>query len=253
MGKKRKRPLKNKTHGESKQHPYRVDGSITPSEPEVSHPVLSLYYYQVVTLRQYILQRIPRSSKSRRRRIAAVRSDNAVDGSTDRGHGQDLAGLLDTTLVGIRDELSPTHCQERRRDFIAHTQAQVVSQLNTDTGPQSLQSEIVDFVISSFFTRSGASYQRPDHLLGHGFRHTTQARSSFALPCSIYRVEALYPNKNVEMLKQAPWTEVLPLLGSNGDEIMLGLLLDCGLFMPLAANKGVYCQISGTPNKLYGC
>ncbi|KAL4754277.1 hypothetical protein BDW72DRAFT_149996 [Aspergillus terricola var. indicus] len=47
------------------------------------------------------------------------------------------------------------------------------------------------------------------------------------------------------MLKQPPWPEVLALLGSNGDEIMLKLLLDCGLFAAVDAKKGIYCQISG--------
>jgi telomerase reverse transcriptase len=65
------------------------------------------------------------------------------------------------------------------------------------------------------------------------------------LPCSIPNVETKYPNKNVQVLKQSPWTDVLALLGDNGVEIMLKLLLDCGLFAAVDVKKGVYCQISG--------
>lgn len=55
-----------------------------------------------------------------------------------------------------------------------------------------------------------------------------------------------YPNKNVSMLKNFPWTHLLGLLGKNGEEIMLHLLLDCGLFIPLEDEKaGSFYQLSG--------
>lgn len=93
-------------------------------------------------------------------------------------------------------------------------------------------------MISSIFSRP--SYGRQGHILGHGFRP-----ASGRLLCTIPNVEPQYPNKNVQMLKQAPWSEVLALLGANGDEIMLRLLLDCGLFAAVDVKKGIYCQISG--------
>jgi len=54
-----------------------------------------------------------------------------------------------------------------------------------------------------------------------------------------------YPNKNVQILQQVPWTDVLDLLGSNGEEVMLKLLLDCGIFPCIDHRKGIYYQISG--------
>lgn len=54
-----------------------------------------------------------------------------------------------------------------------------------------------------------------------------------------------YPNKNVQTLQQVPWTDVLDLLGSNGEEIMLKLLLDCGIFPCIDHRKGIFYQISG--------
>jgi len=58
-------------------------------------------------------------------------------------------------------------------------------------------------------------------------------------------LEQLYPNQNVSTLTQAPWTDVLGLLGRSGEEIMMRLLLDCGIFSCLDRRKGVYYQISG--------
>lgn len=54
-----------------------------------------------------------------------------------------------------------------------------------------------------------------------------------------------YPNKNVSMIKAFPWTDVLNLLGENCEEIMLHLLLDCGLFIALDPERGTYYQLSG--------
>ncbi|KAL4996032.1 hypothetical protein BDV10DRAFT_187519 [Aspergillus recurvatus] len=249
MGKKRKRPVKDDPKWREKPSPQpagntarrsSTNGNQGADAAEICHPVISLYYRQVVTLRQYILQRIPRSSRARRRRIAAVGGDDAAKDcpASAPKREKDLADLLDTTLVGIPKELPPTHSEERRREFIAFTQAQLTTQAGTDTGSVSLQSEIVDFAISSIFNRP--FYGKLGHVLSHGYR-----QGSGRLPCSIPNVAAQYPNKNVEMLKQSPWTEVLALLGSNGDEIMLKLLLDCGLFAAVDAKKGIYCQISG--------
>jgi telomerase reverse transcriptase len=54
----------------------------------------------------------------------------------------------------------------------------------------------------------------------------------------------LYPNKNVSLLKNHPWNGVLGLLGKNCEEIMLHLLLDCGLFIQLEKSSSYY-QLSG--------
>ncbi|KAL2857858.1 hypothetical protein BJY01DRAFT_116291 [Aspergillus pseudoustus] len=247
MGKKRKRPVKDdSSRPKPSEQPIKIpsvprskaNGCPDSDAAEISHPVISQYYRQVVTLRQYILQRVPQSSKARRRRIAAVSSDDAPPISN-------LAHLLDTTLVGVWTELPLAYSEERRRDFIAYTQTQLRTQAGTDAEPASPQSELVDFVISSLFTRRGHSYRRGQHLLTHGFQEAKGYPQGNLQPCSIIGVEARFPNKNVEKLKQAPWTDVLALLGSSGEEIMLRLLLDCGIFVAIEVKKGVYYQLSG--------
>lgn len=54
-----------------------------------------------------------------------------------------------------------------------------------------------------------------------------------------------FPNHHVQTLKEAPWADVLGLLGSNGEEIMMRLLFDCGLFASIGAKKGIFYQLSG--------
>lgn len=151
MGKKRKRPIKDAGAADNPAQ-RRIVKASSGSRNEKdghSHPVISLYYRQVVTLRQYLLQQIPVTSRTRRRRIASVRSDALAerqgDGSSGERQVQDLARLLDTTLVGVLKETLPTVTQERRRDFAAYsqTQSQCRSELtSTDTGPPCPQSEV---------------------------------------------------------------------------------------------------------------
>lgn len=152
MGQKRKRPVKNgaststsqsrlssaagrfrtkqfPSHGDQIQHP---------------HPVISLYYQQVLTLRQYLLQKLPLTSKSRRRRILSLKSPIAreKDHRQYEEPAQILANLLDTTLIGVPKEISPAGDQTRQLDFAAFTQSQDRSEC-TDTDPSCPQSEVM--------------------------------------------------------------------------------------------------------------
>lgn len=65
----------------------------------VDHPVLGQLFPSVQRLRDYVLAKLPRSSRIRRRKVAAVgvAQDKAIPVSAVE---QDLAHLLDTTLVG---------------------------------------------------------------------------------------------------------------------------------------------------------
>ena len=78
--------------------------------PVVQHSTLSAYYPKVLTLREYFLSRLPISSKSRRRKILAIKStpvkrfcSEQSSEAVTRRHGQisKLAELLDSTLVGL--------------------------------------------------------------------------------------------------------------------------------------------------------
>lgn len=144
MGKKRKRPAKKSGPTASSQASITaVAGRFKSSKHPVArdnrttHPVISLYYRQVLPLRQYLLNQLPVSSKLRRRRITSLRP------SPERNDLQPLADLLDSTLVGVSKESSLTVNSERQRDYRAFTQSQSRSVLiSTDTGPTSPQSEV---------------------------------------------------------------------------------------------------------------
>lgn len=150
MGKKRKRPAKGNPQSPSKRP--RIHGD--PATPGChQHPVLSRYYPRLLTLRQYLLEQLPPSSKARRRRIASLgQSSNAKADRSDRGldpkqdHDVDdnsvLVDLLDSTLVGVLKESNQDITQARRRDFAAFTQSEERSLLCTDTGRTSLQDDV---------------------------------------------------------------------------------------------------------------
>lgn len=171
MGKKRKRPVKDgRTRPDGLSQP---SSSTTAPETAVgsgndeavstisgdssrplSHPVLSLYYNRVVSLRQFLLSQIPVSSRSRRKRIGSV--GRAVCTRVTGGSGQvgnsssddnGFATFLDTTLVGVLKETPPTVSRERQRDLVAFTQSQSQSQSksqlsNSDSGSSCAQAEV---------------------------------------------------------------------------------------------------------------
>ncbi|OJD10445.1 hypothetical protein AJ78_08549 [Emergomyces pasteurianus Ep9510] len=263
MARKRKRPTKHapinlpslKHAGEDKL----LGGS-------VYHPVLSLYFPRVVTLRTYLYEQLPLSSKSRRRKVASLGvekqardyhppnsvSSQQVDTGAQRTKEeiQALTGILDSTLVSILKESDGAISNSRQKEFAAFTQSQARSSLEcTDIGATTSQSDIVDFAILSLFNRCHDSLYRPLHLLCHGFqRATDQCRPNHEHDAmsGIRGIVPRYPNKNVSALKSPPWTDVLGLLGKSCEEIMLHLLLDCCIFIQVdEENKGSFYQLSG--------
>jgi telomerase reverse transcriptase len=152
MGKKRKRPVKDSVPTATSQPSitaspgrFKVTTGPTSQDDQITtHPVISLYYRQVLTLRQYLLRQLPASSKLRRRRIASLRpsSPPSIPECGD-DTASPLADLLDSTLVGVLKESSVKVDSDRQRDYRAFTQSQSRSILDsTDTGPTSPQSEV---------------------------------------------------------------------------------------------------------------
>lgn len=156
MGKKRKRPCKTRnstgasaapssgaTSSQARLKISKADASQNGST-NTTHPVITLYYRQVLTLRQYLLHQLPASSKQRRRRITSLRAPSSQCSTGSSGQSASaLVELLDLTLVGVLKE-TPAHIDtERCHDFRAFTESQSRSILDsTDTGPTSPQSEV---------------------------------------------------------------------------------------------------------------
>jgi hypothetical protein len=55
----------------------------------------------------------------------------------------------------------------------------------------------------------------------------------------------MYPNVHVTAMKGSPWTQVLVLMGKEGEKIMIDLILDCGIFVAIESGQGNYHQLSG--------
>lgn len=152
MGKKRKRPVKGRGPPAASQPSITAspgcfkaaNAPASQNDQTKTHPVISLYYRQVFTLRQYLLRQLPTTSKSRRRRIASLRPSGSAGKAEQDGHTvSPLADLLDSTLVGVLKEPSAKVNSDRKRDYQVFTQSQSRSILSsTDTGPTSPQSEV---------------------------------------------------------------------------------------------------------------
>ena len=57
---------------------------------------------------------------------------------------------------------------------------------------------------------------------------------------------SLYPNAQVATLKDATWSSLLKRLGKAGVQIMLDLILDCGLFVEVEVGRDNFYQLSGS-------
>lgn len=127
MGKKRKRPLRA---NRPRKQLCKTSGPWTQPEDDTehSHPVISVYYPEVLTLRQYLLRQIPISSKSRRRRIRTVGNEDSP--STSSG-SRELSTFLDTTLVGVLETESPSTDSQDRHDS---TNLSLISQVHSTDG-----------------------------------------------------------------------------------------------------------------------
>lgn len=91
------------------------------------HPVLRRLYPHVLSLRHYLLSRLPNSSRARRRRLSQLGlSISPEHASSTPEIDADLACLLDSTLVGHFQLPGPLDsdqaAQDLKRDIEAFTQ-----------------------------------------------------------------------------------------------------------------------------------
>ncbi|KAI1147866.1 hypothetical protein F4825DRAFT_125496 [Nemania diffusa] len=200
----------------------------------VQHAVLSHYYTQVQSLREYVIAQLPSSSRIRRRKISAV-GVVSKPGASLSDVERSLGALLDTTLIGFS---KPTTEEESPRmdgwkSFSQRGDESYVTLSNGVTGFVESQALIVEYVVRTIFNRE-KSAKWPDHLLCDGFRRNGGLG-----------LRAIRSNHYVESLQQAPWPQLLALLGESGERIMIDLLLDCAIFVSVDAGVNNVCQISG--------
>jgi len=92
----RKRKRNRSAHDDKGDKRQKVSGGFNGKDPVVKHAVLAQYYPQVYTLREYLLSKLPATSKARRKKIVSVGKKPQSDGTTDG-----LASFLDSTLIGV--------------------------------------------------------------------------------------------------------------------------------------------------------
>ena len=101
---------------EGNQKRQRTSGLLSGKEPVVKQALLNQYYQRVHSLREYLLSRLPTSSKIRRKKIISLGRKVA-----DKEKDQKLAQFLDQTLVGVSKETGHSE-EERQQQWIAFSQ-----------------------------------------------------------------------------------------------------------------------------------
>ncbi|CAD6591538.1 MAG: hypothetical protein ASARMPREDX12_005212 [Alectoria sarmentosa] len=195
--------------------------TITP----VKHPALGLYYRNILTLRDYLLSKLPITSKARRRKIVSIVSDTA-----------DFHHKAEETI----HEQTPRPDSSRTKELEAFSQHVSPTAGSSVGGSTTSLSDLVDFAVWLLFHKNHRHAHRPPHMLCHGFQRASNPRQTNEDHCAIAGIPGIvshYPNANVHALKGSSWTEILGLLGREGDRIMLDLVLDCGIFM--AGDEGL--------------
>ncbi|KAI0395057.1 hypothetical protein F5Y17DRAFT_223013 [Xylariaceae sp. FL0594] len=199
------------------------------------HPALSQFYPQVQTLREYVVSKLPPTSRIRRRKVSAI---GIINGSPDQPFSdveKSLGALLDTTLIGVPSVASEGEDRaERWKNFSQRGDKSYISLSDGVSGFAESQALIVEFVVRTIFNREKSS-QFPDHLLCDGFRRDGGLG-----------VRVARPNHRTTALQSSPWPELLALLGQSGDRIMVDLLLDCAIFVSVKAGSGNVCQVSAS-------
>ncbi|KAF9730455.1 telomerase reverse transcriptase [Paraphaeosphaeria minitans] len=230
----------------SKKARLATDQSHAATPPAIEHPVLSRLYPEVLSLRHYLLSRLPASSRSknRRRNLSRLGIPTRHQDTAPRGIDLELADLLDATLVGVvpspRAGNPESAARERDGDLESFTQEVAASNGSAGTFKPGYfpQAEIVDFVIWRLFKRS-TSY-RPSHLLCHGFQpsggHAQHGSQKTAH--SIPGMSSFFRNTAVETLKGPLWCRLHAVLGNEGRAIMMDMLTDCGIFSLIKESQG---------------
>ncbi|MCJ1384110.1 hypothetical protein MMC17_007226 [Xylographa soralifera] len=237
----------------------RCKSSVVVHLPDVlrSHPVLSLYYAKIYSLREYLLSKLPVSAKSRRRKIASLGkkcqdTNHVVDRGIQTGHVKDhdtrWTNLLESVLVGVGVDREPD--SSRKKDFEVFSQRTHSTVASSIDEGSFLQHEIVNFAILSLFNKIYRQSHKPSHVLCHGYQRVFTPREScddHGTMVGIPGLVSLYPNAQVATMKDAAWSSILKVLGKAGDQIMLDMILDCGLFVEVEVGKNNFYQLSGAP------
>lgn len=105
----------------------------------------------------------------------------------------------------------------------------------------------MDFAIWLLFHRIYRTSCKPAHILCHGYQRSSGpiADDDQGALLGIPGIVLHYPNSHVGTLKSRPWSDLLNLLGKDGEQIMLDLILNCAVYAGVESGKGNFYQLSG--------
>jgi telomerase reverse transcriptase len=103
---------------EGDQKRQKIAGNLTGKDPVVKQALLSQYYLQVFSLREYLLSKLPAASKIRRRKISKLGQEPDIKNG---GSQQALARFIDQTLIGVLKEDVGTR-EERIQQWTSFSQ-----------------------------------------------------------------------------------------------------------------------------------
>ncbi|KAJ4159075.1 Telomerase reverse transcriptase [Fusarium oxysporum] len=208
----------------------------------VRRDLLERHYGRVTSLREYVLSQLPHGSRLRRKKVASIGEAN------DAGEiEKTLSRLLDTSLVCFAHQEADND-DTRWEQWLAFSQRQDESYVSLSDGIAGSifsQNEIVDFVVWRLFSRDVQVGRRPKHLLCDGFRKSAGPDDQGTT--TIPGLFSLFPNSNVEALRENPWPQLLALLGRAGEKIMINLLVDASIYLEVEAGFNNYYQLTGVP------
>ncbi|QGI75914.1 unnamed protein product [Fusarium fujikuroi] len=208
----------------------------------VRRDLLERHYSRVTSLREYVLSQLPHGSRLRRKKVASIGEANNA-----REIEKTLSRLLDTSLVCFAHQEADND-DTRWEQWLAFSQREDESYVSLSDGISGSifsQNEIVDFVVWRLFSREVQVGRRPKHLLCDGFRKSAGPDDQGTT--TIPGLFNLFPNSNVEALRENPWPQLLALLGRAGEKIMINLLVDASIYLEVEAGFNNYYQLTGVP------
>ena len=160
---KRSRPNHRIEAGQKRQ---KISESLSSKGAVVKHALLAQFYPQVLSLREFLISKLPPSSKVRRKKILSV--GKKTDSETD----QQLSKFLDQTLVGVSKHRGVSQ-EERWQQWTTFSQKadDSVSFANVTGVSTFSQSEVGIFTL----------YLDPYVMECYGPRSETSANSTFRL------------------------------------------------------------------------
>lgn len=102
MAKRKRVGIVDTTSKKPKTNDDAEENSTSSADRPLSHPVLSQYYPKLLTLRQYLADQLPATSKRRRRRILHYgKHSDTQEISISGSDSSDVVNLLDKTIIGV--------------------------------------------------------------------------------------------------------------------------------------------------------